>query len=53
MIRPGIIFIRRKDDPLNFRNSRAQMFSKLDVLENFAQYLQKKTSVLESLFNKV
>ena len=41
MVRPGIIFVRRKDDPPNFRNSRAQMFFKIGVLENFAQYLQK------------
>ena len=41
MVRPGIIFVRRKDDPPNFRNSRAQMFFKIGVLENFTQYLQK------------
>ena len=41
MVKPGIIFVRKKDDPLNFRNSRAQMFFKTGVLESFAQYLQK------------
>ena len=36
-------------EPQAFRNSRLQMFYKIDVLENFAKFCK----MLESLFNKV
>ena len=36
----------------NYRSSRSQMFSKIDVYQKFRN-IHKKTCVLESLFNKV
>ena len=37
---------------INWRNSRSQMFSKIDVLKKFRN-IHRKTSVLEPLFNNI